>query len=263
MNKLTFGFGNAKLKNDIATFSLPAGWTCPCAKDCLSKADRNKGTITDGKHTQFRCFAAMAESAYSNVRTARWKNFEALKAVKTEAGMTDLIAKQLPVDKVTKVRIHVSGDFFSEAYFKAWMNVAKLFPSIIFYGYTKRVGLLVKFRNVLPSNFRFVASWGGTEDALIEKHGIKSARVVFSEAEAEKLGLELDHHDDHAYSSDNRSFGLLLHGTQPKGTPAAEAWKTIKAAGKGYNEARRKAAERDVASTYAYADNGDTTALFS
>lgn len=243
MNKLTFGKGNAKLAEHIATFSLPSGWTCPCAKDCLSKADKNTGRITDGKHTQFRCFSASQETVFTAVRTARWGNLEMLKAAKSVEGMTDLLAKQLPTDGIKYVRIHVAGDFFSENYFKAWMNVAKLFPSIIFYGYTKRVGLLVKFKDQFPENFRFVASWGGTEDSLIEKHNIKSARVVFSEAEAEKLGLPLDHKDDHAYSADKGSFALLLHGTQPKGSAAADAWKGIKAAGKGYSEAKRKARE--------------------
>jgi hypothetical protein len=243
MNKLFFGFGNAKLSETIATFSLPAGWTCPCAKDCLSKADRNTGKISDGKNAEFRCYAASAECAYTAVRKSRWGNFETLKAVKTIDGMTDILAKNIP-ENISKVRIHASGDFFSENYFKAWLNVAKLFPTIIFYGYTKRVGFMVKYKDQMPANFRLVASWGGTEDHLIEKHGIKSARVVFSEAEAEKLGLELDHHDDHAYSADNISFGLIIHGTQPANTPAAAAWKLVKAAGKGYNEARRKAAER-------------------
>lgn len=243
MNKLFFGFGNAKLSESIATFSLPAGYTCPCAKDCLSKADRNTGKITDGKDAEFRCYAASAECAYTAVRRSRWGNFEALKAVKTIEGMTDLLSKNIP-EGISKVRIHASGDFYSENYFRAWMHVAKLFPSIIFYGYTKRIGLLVKYKEQMPSNFRMVASWGGTEDHLIEKYGIKSARVVFSETEAEKLGLELDHHDDHAYSSDSKGFALLLHGTQKAESAASAAWKLIKAAGKGYNEARRKAAEQ-------------------
>jgi hypothetical protein len=63
---------------------------------------------------------------------------------------------------------------------------------------------------------------------LIARHGLKSARVVYSHAEAEALGLEIDHDDSHAYASD-ASFALLIHGTQPKGTKAAEAWKVVKA----------------------------------
>ena len=31
------------------TFSLPSGYSCPGASECLSKADKDTGKITDGK----------------------------------------------------------------------------------------------------------------------------------------------------------------------------------------------------------------------
>lgn len=232
---LKFGFGNAKLIETIATFSLPSGFTCPCANECLSKANRETGKITDGPENKFRCFSASQEALFPSLRASRWNNLEMLKECKTTAAMADLICQSLgPIkDKIAKVRVHVAGDFFSETYFKAWLAVARAFPSLIFYGYTKRVGLLVKYKNELPANFRFVASWGGTEDHLIEKHNVKSAKVVFTEAEAAALGLELDHADDHAYSADWTSFALLLHGTQPKGTAASDAWQGLQRSSPG------------------------------
>ena len=51
--KFNFG-GNAKLSKEIVTFSLPSGYSCPGAKDCLAKADRETGKIIDGKHQKFR-----------------------------------------------------------------------------------------------------------------------------------------------------------------------------------------------------------------
>ena len=75
--KLKFGNPNAKLKQltkklklKLSTFSLPSGHTCPGALDCLSKADRDTGKITDGKHTEFRCFQASAEAVYPSLRNA-------------------------------------------------------------------------------------------------------------------------------------------------------------------------------------------------
>src|SRR4051794_2989983 len=50
---LKFGQGNPKLSQAITTFSLPAGWTCPAAKDCVSKSDRKTGHIKDGKRVRF------------------------------------------------------------------------------------------------------------------------------------------------------------------------------------------------------------------
>lgn len=90
----------------------------------------------------------------------------------------------------------------------------------------------MKYKKVIPSNFRFTASYGGKLDALIAKHKLISAKVVFSVAEAEALGLEIDHDDSHAIKR-TENFALLLHGCQPKGTPAADALKTLKKQGLG------------------------------
>jgi len=239
MLKLSFGLGNAKLSDFVATFSLPAGYTCPCAKECLSKAHRETGKLTDGKDTRFRCFAATNEARATSVRISRWRNFEYLKAARTLQGMADLIQRSLPFG-VQKIRIHVSGDFFNETYFLAWLNVALNNPAVTFYGYTKRCGFMVKYRKQLPDNFVLTASKGGTEDALIGKHRLKYAEVVFSTEEARRKGLELDHDDSHAFTG-KKPFTLLLHGTQPKGTEAGEAWKEIKYTIGGYSRDKRNA----------------------
>ena len=75
---------------------------------------------------------------------------------------------------------------------------------------------------------------------MIAEHNLRSAKVVFSEAEAEKLGLDIDHDDSHAArpSLKDQDFALLLHGTQPKGTDAAEALKALK--GKGSYSRNKK-----------------------
>ena len=70
------------------------------------------------------------------------------------------------------------------------------------------------------------ASRGGKWDNLIDEKGWKEARVVYSEEEAADLGLEIDHDDTHA-AFGKKSFALLLHGTQPKGSVAGEALKVI------------------------------------
>lgn len=218
--KLVFGKGNAKLGSEIYTFSLPAGYSCPGAKLCQSRADRHTGKIADGKDTLFRCFAASQEALYPAVRKSRWANFETLKKLDTQE-MINLITISLP-KKARIVRIHVSGDFFSAQYFNAWYAVAEMHPHILFYAYTKSVHLIPE---IWPQNFRLTFSEGGKYDYLIE--GRKSARVVFDPIEAEALGLEVDHDDSHAYDSDS-SFALLIHGTQPKGSMASRAKSKLK-----------------------------------
>jgi len=226
---LSYGKGNAKLHAGIATFSLPAGYSCPQARDCLARANRASGKITDGKHTQFRCFAASQEATYPSVRKARWANFEALASCgRNFHELAGLIGPTLPAEGI--IRIHVSGDFYCQEYFDAWVHVASKVPEKIFYAYTKSLGFWVARLGEIPPNLKLTASRGGYEDALIDSHPLKCAEVVFSEAEAAEKGLPIDHDDTHAYLQDE-SFALLLHGVQPKGSLAALALKTLKGRG--------------------------------
>jgi hypothetical protein len=229
--KLSFGTNNAKLANSVkrATFSIPAGWTCPGANECLARVNKESGKLSDGKHTKFRCFAATMENRRSSIRQSRWNNFELLKACETQSEMEQLILASLPAD-IGLVRVHVSGDFYSETYFRAWMNVAVQRPETVFYAYTKSLRIWVDNLDLVPANFKLNASKGGRWDHLIAQHNLKYAEVVFSVEQAKGLGLEIDHDDSHAFTQD-RSFALLLHSTQPAGSIAAKALSALKAQG--------------------------------
>lgn len=229
LDRLAFGRGNAKLDGRIATFSLPAGWTCPMAGDCKATADRATGKITTGPGALYRCFSASAEAAFPSVRDSRWTNFNLLRATKTTDGMRDLIVGSLPT-WATAVRIHVSGDFFSLAYFQAWRSVAAARPDLLFYAYTKSAHLLPN-RSDLPTNFRITISDGTRADlAAARAKGYFVATVVFTT----DTDLPIDHDDSHAREA-THDFALLLHGTQPKGTEAAAALTALRAQGhKGY-----------------------------
>lgn len=232
---LKFGKGNAKLSKDIYTFSLPAGHSCPYAFECKASADRSTGKIKDGKDQVFRCFAASQEALYTNTRTARWHNYDLLRSLKTVDKMSTLIVDSLP-PKATTVRVHVSGDFFSQVYFDAWMAVARIFPKKKFYAYTKSIPYWLERRATIPKNFNLTSSKGGRTDDLIVLNRLKFAEVLFTEEEAKELKLEIDHDDSHAYDG-KKSFGLLIHGTQKKGSKAAVALTNLKKKGiKGYSK---------------------------
>lgn len=234
-DKLKFGKGNAKLSKDIYTFSLPAGHSCPFAFECKASADRSTGKIKDGKDQVFRCFAASQEALYPTVRSSRWHNYDLLRKLKTVDKMSTLIVDSLP-PKANTIRVHVSGDFFSQTYFDAWMAVARIFPKKKFYAYTKSIPYWLERRDTIPKNFNLTSSKGGRTDALIDLNKLKYAEVLFTEEQAIELKLELDHDDSHAYES-QKSFGLLIHGTQKKGSKAATALSQLKKKGiKGYSK---------------------------
>ena len=219
---LKFGIGNSKLGSHILTFSLPAGYACPFAKECHSRADKLTGKIIDGEHCRFRCYSATQEIVYPNVRKQRWHNFDLLRNTKGKSNkLTNLISNSIKEDS-NIIRVHVSGDFYSESYFISWLNIALNNPNKIFYGYTKALPYLIKYKSDIPDNFRFVASKGGTHDHLIYRHGLRFAEVVFSLEDAKDKGLLIDHDDSLAIYG-NDSFALLLHSTQPAGSDAAKA----------------------------------------
>jgi hypothetical protein len=235
MIKLKFGKGNAKLSKDIYTFSLPAGHSCPFAFECKTSADRETGKITDGSNQIFRCFSASAESLYPAVRKSRWHNYDQLKGCKTKKEMVALIEASLPKNFKT-LRVHVSGDFYNQNYFDAWMEIAEKNPDKIFYAYTKSIVYWIKRMDSIPENFKLTSSMGGKKDELITKNNLKFAKVVFDKKEAIEYNMEIDHDDSHAYKK-KESFALLIHGTQKSGTFAATALSKLKKSGvKGYSK---------------------------
>jgi hypothetical protein len=249
MRKLKFSKANTKLKklykipelqewlvgkrNKIYSLDKPAGWSCPFAKDCLSKAvlKDNKTTIKDGKHTKFRCYAASQEAQYRETYEMRRYNFSLIKG-KTEEQITKRLEHSLPAN-IGINRIDSSGDFHSQAEFNAWVNIAIAHPDVLFYAYTKSLVYWIawlKEHGSLPHNLVMTASRGGRTDYLIDKHGLREAVVVYSEQQAADLGLEIDNDDSHASrpSLRHQSFALLIHGTQPKGSEAGIALQILK-----------------------------------
>lgn len=214
-------------KRKVYSFDLLSGHSCPFAEKCLSKVivKNGKRKIFDGKKTEFRCFSASQEALFTNVYNSRSGNFENLRK-KTCEQMIDMIQSVMPKN-LGICRIHVAGDFFTQAYFDAWIQIAENNPDRLFYAYTKSLPYWVLRKQDIPENFVLTASYGGRRDDLIESENLRSSKVVFH---PEDTILEIDHDDSHAADPTikDEDFALLIHGTQPKGSEAAEAKKRLK-----------------------------------
>jgi len=242
--KLSFGKANTKLVKlekklgkKLYTFSLLSGFNCPGAKECQSFAVKTDDgmRIRDGKHTEFRCFSASQEVLLPSVYKSRSRNQELVKlAAVSVQEAADKVVSQLPKNAGV-VRIHVAGDFVTLNYFDMWLEVARRMPHITFYAYTKSIHFWVKRIDSIPSNLILTASIGGRFDHLIKEHNLKSVQVVYSQYQARKLKLPIDKDDSHALQS--RSFALLIHASQPKGSKAAKAWERVKNTVGGYGDA--------------------------
>lgn len=232
VKKLHFGKGNAKLNTKIATFSLPAGVTCPFAHLCKTWVGENgklaeKVLADDDAKKRFRCFAANAEAMYSNYRNAVNENLDLLRPISNSAeAMASLIQAYLP--KEEKIRIHVGGDFFNEEYLLAWNIIANSNPQKTFYAYTKSIPFWVKHKNEIAKNFILTASYGGLYDNLIEENDLKRVKTYFHPDDAKADGVEIDHDDSLALDPNVKRFGLLLHGQQPKNSDASKAISRLK-----------------------------------
>lgn len=254
MKLLKFSTGNGKLKNRLI-FSLPAGYACPHAGVCKTFADRTTGLITDlPQYTgveatdDFRCFAAMAETRPA-VREARWHNWDLIRDTMYQNGnQAVLIADLIDLSLMHQphkdlVRIHESGDFWTENYMRAWIMVAQRRPNQIFYAYTKSLGMWITLKDIMPKNFMLTASFGGTLDYLIPKYPDTFKRVshvVYTEEDAQAKGLEIDHDDSHCLG--DKPFALLVHGSQRAGSDAMAAITKRKKEGKftGYSSKTKK-----------------------
>jgi hypothetical protein len=253
MKLLKFSTGNGKLKNRLI-FNIPAGYSCPHAGVCKTFADRTTGSITDlpqlsgTEADEYRCFAAMAETR-PTVREARWHNWDLLRETIHMNGnqvtlLRDLIDLSLLMQPPKElIRIHESGDYWTENYMKAWMMLAQERPHQKFYSYTKSLGMWINLREHMPPNFYLTASFGGTLDYLIPKypHVFKRiAYVVYTEEEAAERNLEIDHDDSHCLG--DKPFALLVHGSQRAGSDASKALSQRKKEGKfvGYGKSKQK-----------------------
>lgn len=154
--------GNSDLKRDrIWVWSLPA-WivvlpdgrrfnTCPSAGVCA-------------KH----CYALRGTFTFRNVREAHLRNLTYV--LNDLNGWRMEMTHELGHPKFRNgyVRIHDGGDFFSDEYLQAWLDIATETPDTTFYAYTKEIE---RFRRIVepncPPNFKYVFSYGGKHDHMI------------------------------------------------------------------------------------------------
>lgn len=130
------------------------------------------------------CYARVGTYRFKNVRAAHIRNLllcrDAPEAF--EARMKEELSHKRYSGKW--IRLHDSGDFYSEEYLLTWLRIMKNSPGVRFYCYTKEIRL---FKRVLaenaPDNFLWCYSLGGKEDKYIDLTTERHADV-FPDVEA-------------------------------------------------------------------------------
>jgi len=143
--------GNSKLDKSILIFDLLAGSKGSCKFDCTS------------------CYAKKAQNQYSATNIFRSVNFELAK--NNIFTLYNIIRRQLKNSKQTVVRIHSSGDFFSQTYIDMWSNIISEFKHIQFYAYTKTESFF-NFNHILENdNFNLIYSFAEIDGIRVLNYG--------------------------------------------------------------------------------------------
>ncbi|NKQ59393.1 hypothetical protein HFP15_41830 [Amycolatopsis sp. K13G38] len=168
--------------------------TCPsagiCAQACYARHGAYTWPVVRAKH--------QANLTYVLDDLAGWQA-----AMVAELGATKF--------RGVWIRIHDSGDFFSDSYLQAWLDICRARPDTSFYAYTKEVS---RFRALVepdpPPNFLWVYSYGGTQDAALNPAVDRVADVFPDETAIAEAG----------WASQEASDLLAVLGPRLVGVPA-------------------------------------------
>jgi len=118
-------YGNLKLGSNVAIWDLPSIITC--------------------KYKCKDCYAIKAERMYKNTRVMRAFHYEIIKQALSDSKKHYYFVNYINTElrrhalmyKLPVVRIHASGDFFSDDYYRLWQEIIVNNEDIKFYTYTK------------------------------------------------------------------------------------------------------------------------------
>ena len=198
--------GNEKLQKDnggtynIIGFGIPAdmnfvdaNWnplnTCPGALACRAV-----------------CYAKQGRYAMPNVLNARKHNLE---LSLQDSFVPMVIADLARMRKVNAVRIHDSGDFYNQEYYNKWCSIARVFPHITFYAYTKTVNMDL-FGNK-PDNLQITQSLGGKWDDKVNL-GMPHSRIFATHEDRIRAGYVDGNVNDVPAIEGLVQIGLVYHG---------------------------------------------------
>lgn len=198
---------NSELK-EIGAYN----WTLPAFVTKLSNGKTFNACPSAGTCARV-CYARNGTYNFPAVKAAHLKKLEMI--------LNDLNGwKQKMLDELSHkrydgkhIRIHDSGDFFSDEYLMAWLEIARMNPNKVFYCYTKEVS---RFRRIVegpgsdkPENFLYLYSYGGKEDHLLDEDKDRVADVFPSLEAMNEAGYTSQADADiQAIYNDNNRVGI-------------------------------------------------------
>lgn len=153
------------------------------------------------------CYAKQGRYTMPNVFDARLANLVA----SVSADFVEKTVEALLASKADIVRVHDSGDFYSQVYLEKWFMIARHLPEMTFYAYTKSLDL--DLYSLKPKNFQLVQSLGGRFDDKVDLNQPHSRVFATHEARERHEYVDGSESDWPAINGEIR-IGLVYHGTK-------------------------------------------------
>jgi hypothetical protein len=154
------------------------------------------------------CYAKKGAYTWSNVQPAFEKRYQLSKTDEFVSAINAEILKKKP----DYVRVHDSGDYYSNKYLAKWIQIAKDNPNVRFYSYTNMVDMLLKAN--LPDNYDVIFSDSGKQKDLIDERKHRHTKIFSSNSDLMDAGyVDASSIDLMAtrWFSDNKKVGLVFH----------------------------------------------------
>lgn len=183
----------------VLNFGIPAyksetgKVTCPFADECIKY-----------------CYARKGSFRWPNTINAYEKRFRIARSPDFESIMNAALLVKNP----HFVRVHDSGDYFSEKYMDRWFSIMRDNPGIKFYSYTNSVLLMKHYDGETPENFDIIFSTDGKQREHVDKSTDRHAVIFKTVEELESAGYVNASDNDllaTRWYSDNKKVGLIKH----------------------------------------------------
>tara|TARA_R110000796_G_scaffold178764_1_gene295415 strand:- start:69 stop:686 length:618 start_codon:yes stop_codon:yes gene_type:complete len=168
--------------------------TCPFADACIKF-----------------CYAKKGAYIWSNVAKVFEQRYELTK----QKDFKEIMKNEIIKKKVDFLRVHDSGDFYSNKYFLDWMQIAKDLPNVKFYAYTNSIAIVKNNTKFIPNNFDFIFSDSGKQVNLIDKNKDRHTKIFKNEIELKNEGYinasKIDLFASKYINPNNNKVGLIYH----------------------------------------------------
>ncbi len=168
--------------------------TCPFADACIKF-----------------CYAQKGAYIWSNVAKVFEERYELTK----QSNFIEIMIAEIVKKRVDFLRVHDSGDFYSNEYFLKWMQIAEQLPDVKFYAYTNSISIVKNNSKSIPNNFDFIFSDSGKQTNLIDKNKDRHTKIFKTETELQKAGYidasKIDLFASKYINPNNNKVGLVYH----------------------------------------------------